>query len=138
VVIDDERFAQLIAERTAQIPGVLAVTLGGSRARGEHRPDSDWDFGLYYRGRLNPDDVRGLGWPGTVVRYPLTTLSLALRAVAQARHTGRRPPVRPSLLRLRVIASYLRLLPAMLLERRRLARRAVLGRGELQRWLVPH
>jgi GT2 family glycosyltransferase len=71
-----------------------------------------------------------------VVRYPLTTLSLALRAVARARHTGRRPPVRPSLLRLRVTGSYLRLLPAMLLERRRLARRAVLGRGELQRWLV--
>jgi hypothetical protein len=66
VVVDDEQFAQLIAERTAMIPGVLAVTLGGSRAQGGHRPDSDWDFGLYYRRRLEPDDVRALGWPGTV------------------------------------------------------------------------
>lgn len=37
--------------------GVVAVALGGSRARGTHRPDSDWDVGLYYRGRL---DVAGL------------------------------------------------------------------------------
>jgi hypothetical protein len=66
VVIDDERFAKLIANQTARIAGVLAVTLGGSRAQGEHRPDSDWDFGLYYRGRLDPDDVRALGWAGTV------------------------------------------------------------------------
>jgi predicted nucleotidyltransferase len=65
-VVDDEQFAQLIAGRTAMIPGVLAVTLGGSRAQGEHRPDSDWDFGLYYRGRLDPDNVRALGWAGTV------------------------------------------------------------------------
>jgi hypothetical protein len=66
VVVDDEQLARLIAERTAAIPGVVAVTLGGSRAQGGHRPDSDWDVGLYYRGRLDPDDVRALGWPGTV------------------------------------------------------------------------
>ncbi|HEX6674260.1 MAG TPA: nucleotidyltransferase domain-containing protein [Actinomycetes bacterium] len=66
MAIDDGQFAELIAERTAAIPGVLAVTLGGSRAQGGHRPDSDWDFGLYYRRRLDPDDVRALGWPGTV------------------------------------------------------------------------
>ncbi|KWT60786.1 DNA polymerase subunit beta [Streptomyces albus subsp. albus] len=28
----------------------MGVTLGGSRARGTHRPDSDWDLGVYYRG----------------------------------------------------------------------------------------
>jgi predicted nucleotidyltransferase len=32
------------------VPGVVGVVLGGSRARGTHRPDSDWDLGLYYRG----------------------------------------------------------------------------------------
>jgi predicted nucleotidyltransferase len=63
---DDERFAALVAERAAAIPGVLAIALGGSRALGEHRPDSDWDFGLYYRGRIDPADVRALGWEGTV------------------------------------------------------------------------
>jgi predicted nucleotidyltransferase len=56
-----------LAERLARIPGVLAVTLGGSRARGDERPDSDWDFGLYYRGRIDPADVRALGFEGTVV-----------------------------------------------------------------------
>jgi hypothetical protein len=66
VVVDQEEFARLVAERAAAVPGVLAVGLGGSRAQGLHRPDSDWDFGLYYRGRLDPDDVRALGWPGTV------------------------------------------------------------------------
>jgi hypothetical protein len=65
-VVDEEEFAGLVAERAAAVPGVVAVGLGGSRAQGLHRPDSDWDFGLYYRGRLDPDDVRALGWPGTV------------------------------------------------------------------------
>jgi predicted nucleotidyltransferase len=65
-VVHRADFARLVAERAAAVPGVVAVGLGGSRAQGLHRPDSDWDFGLYYRGRLDPDDVRALGWPGTV------------------------------------------------------------------------
>jgi hypothetical protein len=48
------------------VPGVLAVTLGGSRAGARHGPDSDWDFGLYYRRDLDPRDVSALGWPGQV------------------------------------------------------------------------
>ncbi|HEY2956722.1 MAG TPA: glycosyltransferase family 2 protein [Actinomycetota bacterium] len=72
-----------------------------------------------------------------VLRYPLTTASLALREAARARQTRRRPPLRPTLLRLRVCASYLRLLPAMLARRRDLARRGRVGRGQLERWLVP-
>jgi hypothetical protein len=43
--------------------------LGGSRADATHRPDSDWDLGLYYRGSvrpLDPRDVRALGHPGFV------------------------------------------------------------------------
>ena len=71
-----------------------------------------------------------------VLRYPLTTASLALREVARARHTRRRPPVRPTLLRLRVLGSYLRLLPVMLGRRRRIAARATVGRKRLERWLV--
>ncbi|MER7728664.1 nucleotidyltransferase domain-containing protein [Streptomyces sp. NPDC096323] len=39
-----------MADRLADVPGIRAVLLGGSRARGAHRPDSDWDLGLYYRG----------------------------------------------------------------------------------------
>jgi GT2 family glycosyltransferase len=71
-----------------------------------------------------------------VLRYPLTTASLALREVARSRHTRRRPPARPTLLRLRVLRSYLRLLPAMLVRRRRIAARAAVDRKRLERWLV--
>ncbi|MFI1737509.1 DUF4037 domain-containing protein [Streptomyces sioyaensis] len=39
-----------IAARLVQVPGVVGVMLGGSRARGTHRADSDWDLGVYYRG----------------------------------------------------------------------------------------
>lgn len=55
-----------IAGRLAALPGVVAVTLGGSRATGAATADSDWDFGLYYRDTIDPDDVRALGWPGEV------------------------------------------------------------------------
>ena len=71
-----------------------------------------------------------------VLRYPLTTVSLALREVARSRHTRRRPPLRPTLLRLRVLGSYLRLLPKMLVRRVRLAARARVDRRHLERWLV--
>jgi len=45
--------------------------LGGSRADGTHRPDSDWDLGLYYRAteaRFDPATVAALGHPGYVSR----------------------------------------------------------------------
>lgn len=38
-----------IVGRLSRIEGVVAVALGGSRARGTQRPDSDVDIGLYYR-----------------------------------------------------------------------------------------
>jgi predicted nucleotidyltransferase len=50
-----------------EVPGVVTVALGGSRARGDARPDSDWDFGLYYRGSLDVDRIRALGFSGTIV-----------------------------------------------------------------------
>jgi GT2 family glycosyltransferase len=71
-----------------------------------------------------------------VLHYPLTTGSIFLRACRQAVATRSRPPVRPTLLRLRVTASYLRLLPRMLARRREIGERAVVGRAELQRtWI---
>ncbi|HEX3760357.1 MAG TPA: nucleotidyltransferase domain-containing protein [Kofleriaceae bacterium] len=48
------------ADRLARIPGVVAVVLGGSRAIGTHRPDSDVDLGLYYRARLDVVALRAL------------------------------------------------------------------------------
>jgi hypothetical protein len=60
---------QALAADLAGVPGVAAVVLGGSRARGAGRPDSDWDLGVYYRGgsrALDPRDIRALGHPGYV------------------------------------------------------------------------
>lgn len=62
----DGAFGKFVAGQLAGLPGVRAVTLGGSRAAGTSRPDSDWDFAVYYRGAFSPDSLRALGWPGTV------------------------------------------------------------------------
>ena len=48
------------------MPEVVAVALGGSRARDESRPDSDWDFAIYYEGSFEPENLRQRGWVGTV------------------------------------------------------------------------
>jgi hypothetical protein len=64
--VDDDSFPLYVARRLAGLPSVEAVTLGGSRAEGTHRPDSDWDFSIYYRGRFGPQTLRDLGWPGEV------------------------------------------------------------------------
>jgi predicted nucleotidyltransferase len=55
-----------LVEQVARVPGVKAVTLGGSRARGMARPDSDWDIGLYYRGSIDTGAIRELGYAGHV------------------------------------------------------------------------
>ena len=71
-----------------------------------------------------------------VGRYPLTTGSMALRAVRHSLKYRTRPPIRPTLMRLKVLLSFLRLLPTMLAKRRRIDRTAKVPRRELQRWLV--
>ncbi|MBT2364321.1 nucleotidyltransferase domain-containing protein [Streptomyces sp. ISL-10] len=45
-----ETVIESMARQLTAVAGIRAVALGGSRARGTHRPDSDWDLGLYYRG----------------------------------------------------------------------------------------
>ncbi|MFK4271850.1 nucleotidyltransferase domain-containing protein [Streptomyces milbemycinicus] len=50
----------MAARLVQEVPGVVGVMLGGSRARGEHAPDSDWDLGVYYRGPLDVERLRGL------------------------------------------------------------------------------
>ncbi|SOB81067.1 nucleotidyltransferase domain-containing protein [Streptomyces sp. 1331.2] len=59
-----------MAGQLARVPGVVGVMLGGSRARGEHLPGSDWDLGVYYRGTLDLDALRELAGPGVEVAGP--------------------------------------------------------------------
>ena len=71
--LSDERTRDL-AVRLGAVPGVVAVLLGGSRARGTHTPDSDTDLGLYYRGRLDTTALgelaRAVGGPSARVTEP--------------------------------------------------------------------
>ncbi|MER6959142.1 nucleotidyltransferase domain-containing protein [Streptomyces sp. NPDC000618] len=62
----DDAFLGDVTARLAALPAVRAVALGGSRAQGTHRPDSDWDLAVYYRGSFDPGDLRALGWEGEV------------------------------------------------------------------------
>lgn len=61
---NDDDFCAYVTGELARLPGVHAVALGGSRAGGTHRPDSDWDFAVYYRRHFDPEHLRALGWPG--------------------------------------------------------------------------
>jgi hypothetical protein len=40
---------EAIVRALREVPELCAIALGGSHARGSHRPDSDLDIGLYYR-----------------------------------------------------------------------------------------
>lgn len=55
----DDQVAE-IAKRLVGVGGVVGVCLGGSRATGTHRPDSDHDLGLYYRAPLDTAALREL------------------------------------------------------------------------------
>ncbi|OQR63316.1 DNA polymerase subunit beta [Streptomyces maremycinicus] len=63
---DDRAFLADPAARLAALPHVRAVALGGSRAQGTHRADSDWDLAVYYRGSFEPAGLRAIGWEGEV------------------------------------------------------------------------
>lgn len=71
--LTDERLGELAA-RVAEVPGVVGVVLGGSRARGTHTPDSDTDLGLYYRAPLDVDRLgllaRDVAGPSAAVTAP--------------------------------------------------------------------
>jgi predicted nucleotidyltransferase len=64
--VRDQEFLHHVADGLAGLPGVLAVSLGGSRAQGTHRLDSDWDLAVYYRDTFDPETLRAVGWEGEV------------------------------------------------------------------------
>lgn len=63
-----------LAEALTGIDGIIGVLLGGSRARGDHTPESDVDLGLYYRPPLDVGALgrlaREVGGPGAAVTRP--------------------------------------------------------------------
>ncbi len=72
------------------------------------------------------------------LHYQATTISMAARTIIRARRERHRPPIRPTLLRLRVAASYLRLLPAMLNGRQHSRSLRICAPSELlNRWMRP-
>ncbi|MDF1487015.1 nucleotidyltransferase domain-containing protein [Tessaracoccus caeni] len=58
-----------LADELAAVPGVCAVVLGGSRARGTHHPDSDVDLGLYVTADVDRPALSGVAkrWHGSTV-----------------------------------------------------------------------
>ncbi|MGH3587687.1 MAG: nucleotidyltransferase domain-containing protein [Pseudonocardia sp.] len=57
-----------LVSKLAELPGVHAVVLGGSRAQGTKGPDSDWDFGVYYRGGFDAEALARLGYQAHVAQ----------------------------------------------------------------------
>jgi predicted nucleotidyltransferase len=56
---NDEALLSRLVGALAPVPGIEAIALGGSRARGTATAASDYDIGLYYRGR-RPIDIAAL------------------------------------------------------------------------------
>lgn len=52
---DPDEIASEVARRVGRVPGVAAVVLGGSRARGDADERSDVDLGLFYQPDRPPD-----------------------------------------------------------------------------------
>jgi hypothetical protein len=61
-----------LAARLVAVPGVIAVVLGGSRARGTADEHSDIDLGVYQRGGMDLSALREIAaqWPGSTVAAP--------------------------------------------------------------------
>lgn len=55
------QFIHRVVERLQSIQGIVAIALGGSRARGNHTQKSDVDLGIYYNPE-NPLDVTALNY----------------------------------------------------------------------------
>jgi hypothetical protein len=53
---NDKQLLDRLSAELSKVPGVRAIVLGGSRARGDAGSNSDYDIGLYYE-RADPLDI---------------------------------------------------------------------------------
>ncbi|TRU28401.1 MAG: nucleotidyltransferase domain-containing protein [Microcystis aeruginosa Ma_MB_S_20031200_S102] len=54
------RLAEKITAIVEKLPNLKLLILFGSRARREHKPDSDWDFAVLYEERSDRKDISSL------------------------------------------------------------------------------
>jgi predicted nucleotidyltransferase len=77
MTLPPEKQAQLdaIAARLSSVPGVVAIALGGSFARGTARPDSDLDVAIYYEERrpFAIEDIRAIATAFSIAGPPDVT-----------------------------------------------------------------
>lgn len=66
-----ERAVQAMARDLVAVDGVVAVVMGGSRARNAHAPSSDVDLGVYTRGPIDLEALDELAarWSTTPTRF---------------------------------------------------------------------
>lgn len=77
MAVDDPLLAE-IAPALAEVPGVAAIALGGSRARGTATEASDYDVGLYFHRRRPLDTVALLDAVRPLVDRPETATVTAV------------------------------------------------------------
>src|ERR1700745_4348386 len=70
--MSNDRLLQRIVPVLAEVPGIAAIALGGSRARGTATEASDYDLGLYFTAAAPIDTQRLLDAVKTVVDTPET------------------------------------------------------------------
>ncbi|UYN94944.1 MAG: nucleotidyltransferase domain-containing protein [Enhydrobacter sp.] len=74
---NDETLLNRLVRAIGGVMGVRAIVLGGSRARGEASPESDYDIGLYYEPE-QPIDVGRLAKAITLLPGPATSSVTAI------------------------------------------------------------
>src|SRR5690554_1683151 len=54
-----ENILKRVSEELKDVPGIVGIVLGGSRARGTNSPTADIDIGIYYdeSARFNTEEV---------------------------------------------------------------------------------
>jgi GT2 family glycosyltransferase len=81
-------------------------------------------------------DASGQRAAAGVLHFVGSTGKMTLRAVADGVRGRRKPPLGPVRLRGKILRSYLRHLPGLLSDRRRIGSTATVDRRELEEWLV--